>query len=149
MFIGLFGEAFGIGPGFSELGGMGLVRWIELALVRHFFPIQVSLGFKVRLLLPEKIPFQNCQLMLILAAQLVKIFHGSSASCEGHESNCRHHPLYLARGRTGGIFGRLPPATCRWILGQWKGGQRDHPKSLEMVSWVVDASLVSIIISYL
>lgn len=33
MFIGLFGEAFGIGLGVSELGGMGLVRWIDLALV--------------------------------------------------------------------------------------------------------------------
>ena len=49
MFIGLFGEALGIGPGISELGGMGLVRWIQL-----------SLGFKVRLLRPEKIHFQNC-----------------------------------------------------------------------------------------
>jgi len=37
MFIGLFGEAFGIGLGISELGGMGLVRWIELALVSYFF----------------------------------------------------------------------------------------------------------------
>lgn len=34
-------------------------------------------------------------------------------------------------------------------LGNGREGQRDHPKSLEMVSWVVDASLVSISISYL
>lgn len=124
MFIGLFGEALGIGPGISELGGMGLVRWIELALVRHFFSIQVSVGFKVRLLLPEKIPFQNCQLIQSgnTTGESFSTQNGSSASWKGHESNCGHHPLYLARGRAGGIFGRLPPATCRWLLGQWKGG---------------------------
>lgn len=58
MFIGLFGEALGIGPGVSELGGMGSVRWIEMALVSYFF------RFRCHWVLRWDFCFyQNCQLI--------------------------------------------------------------------------------------
>ena len=118
---------------------VGWVWWDGLSWLWY---VTFFLRFRCHWVLRWDFCFQKRYLFRIanwfnLATQLVKIFHGSSALCEGHESNCRHHPLYLARGRAGGIFGRLPPATCRWLLGQWKGGTA-WPSGFMHCGWKLD-----------
>lgn len=109
------------------------------------------MGFKVRLLLPEKIHFQNCQLIQSSNTTGESFSPKTGVPLRGKAmSQTVDTILFTLR-----VAARVESSAVYLLqhadgyLGNGREGQRDHPKSLEMVSWVVDASLVSIIISYL